>query len=54
MDPTNIKKEGVITVYDDRGELKAIVLKDEKTRKSVFYSVLEMGFEEIEALLKKQ
>ncbi len=53
MDPKNIKKESIIAVYDEQGDLEAIVVKDDKSRKSVFYAVSEMGFEEIEALLKK-
>lgn len=45
------KTEGVITIYNEQGELTAIVLKDEKSRKNVFYTTNEMGFEEIRSLL---
>lgn len=45
------KTEGVITIYNEQGELTAIVLKDEKSRKNVFYTVTEMGFEDIRSLL---
>lgn len=45
------KTEGLITIYDELGTLIAIVLKDEKSRKNIFYNTNEMGFEEIRLLL---
>lgn len=45
-------QEGVITVYNEENELVAIVKKDEVSRKNVFYSVSEMGFEEIGSLIE--
>lgn len=46
-----IKTEGVITIYDSVGNLSAIVLKDEQSRKNVFYTTNEMSFEDIELML---
>jgi hypothetical protein len=46
-----IKKEGVITVYDDLGDLTAIVHFDEDSRKNIIFSVNEMGFENIHDFL---
>ena len=47
------KQEGIVTVYDDKGALVAIVVKDEASRKNVIYNVSEAGLEDIQALLKK-
>lgn len=47
-----IKTEGVITVYDAQNTLTTIVLKDEVSRKNIFFSVTEMGFEDIGVLLE--
>lgn len=47
----NTIKQGVMCVYNKENELIAIVHKDEKSRKNVFYSCIEMGTEEIEVLL---
>lgn len=46
------KKEGVLTVYNDKNELIALVVKDESTRKNIIYTTVEAGLEEIESLLK--
>lgn len=46
-------KEGVLVVRDEQGTIIGMVVKDEASRKSVFHAVSEMGFEEIEELLKK-
>lgn len=52
--PIKTGKEGVLTIFNESGELMAIVYKDMKTRKNVFYSVNEMGMEELEHLLKTE
>jgi hypothetical protein len=45
------KKLGVLSVYNDKQELIAIVVKDETSRKNVIYNVSEAGLEDIELLL---
>lgn len=52
--PNDVKKEGVLTITDEYGNLIALVYKDPKSRKNVFYSVSEMGMDEIEFLLKQK
>ncbi len=52
--PLNTSQEGVLAVFDEEKNLIAIVYKDPLTRKNVFYSVSEMGMEEIELLLKTE
>jgi hypothetical protein len=48
------KKEGVITIYNDKNELIALIVKDESSRKNIIYNASEAGLEEIEGLLKNQ
>jgi hypothetical protein len=43
-------KEGVTTIHDDDG-LIAIIYKDMKTRKNVFYKCSEMDMTELEHLV---
>ena len=50
--PVKTSKDGVIAILDEKGELVAIIHKCMKTRKNVFYSVSEMGMDELEILLK--
>jgi hypothetical protein len=45
------QKEGVTTIFNRDGDLVAIIYKDMKSRKNVFYSVAEMGMEELETLV---
>ncbi len=45
------KQEGVITIFDKEGELSAIIYKDMKSRKNIFYTCTEMGFEELEKMV---
>jgi hypothetical protein len=49
--PKSTQKEGVTTIFDSEGNLIAIIYKDMKSRKNVFYSVSEMGMEELEQLV---
>jgi hypothetical protein len=49
--PKSTQKEGVTTIFDNEGNLIAIIYKDMKSRKNVFYSVSEMGMEELEQLV---
>lgn len=47
------KQTGVLAVFNSENdnELVAVVVKDDKSRKNVFYACSEMGFAEIEALI---
>ncbi len=45
-------KEGILMLRNDKGELVAIVVKDEAIRKNVIYITAEAGLEEIENLFK--
>lgn len=45
-------REGVTTIFDEEGELIAMIYKDFKSRKNVFFSCSEMSMEEIETLVK--
>lgn len=49
--PYTTQKEGVITIFDDEGELIAIIYKDMKSRKNIFYATTEMSMEELEKLV---
>jgi hypothetical protein len=42
------KKEGVISAYNEKNELVAIVVKDEVSRKNIVYNVTEAALEDIE------
>lgn len=44
-------KEAVLVIHN--GEPHAIARRDENSRKTIFYSLQEMGMEEIEKLLNK-
>ncbi len=48
----NIEQKGVLCIYNDDRELVAIVEKDEKSRKNVFYTCKEMDFATLERFLK--
>lgn len=50
------KQIGTLAVFnsDNDNELVAVVCKDDKSRKNVFYKCSEMGFGEIEALLNRK
>lgn len=45
---------GVISLTNEDGELIAIIKKDPVSRKNIFYSCTEMGFDELEGLFKKK
>lgn len=49
------KQTGILAVFnsDNDNELVAVVVKDDKTRKNVFYACSEMGFAELEALINR-
>lgn len=50
MNPEN---ESVLVFYTDSEEAIAIVKRDNKSKKTIFYSLQEMGKDEIESLFKK-
>jgi hypothetical protein len=45
------QQEGVVTIFNDKNELIAIIYKDMNSRKNIFYSVTEMGMKELEKLV---
>ncbi len=45
------QKEGVTTIFSKDGELEAIIYKDMKSRKNVFYKCEEMSMEELEQMV---
>lgn len=45
------KKEGITSIFNSEGELIAIIYKDLKSRKNIFYSCNEMAMEELERLV---
>src|SRR3990167_5198575 len=49
-----LSKDDVISILDKDGDLVAIIRKDMKSRKNVFYAVREMGMDELEILLKTE
>ena len=46
-----VKKEGVVTIYNEKGDLTGIVLKDMSIRKNIIYSCKEKTEDEIFTLL---
>ncbi len=51
---TNLKTQqaGVIALINKDGDLEAIIYKDPRSRKNVFYRCQEMAFDELETLFK--
>lgn len=45
--------DGILTVKDSNGDLIAVIHRDEKSKHQVFYSVKEMGADDIKLLLEK-
>lgn len=45
------KKEGVVCVYNNRGELVAIIKRDDLSKKHLVYLVQEAGTDEIADLI---
>lgn len=52
MSKLTTKKEGVMTLFDESGELYGIIYKDMTSRKNIFYSCKEMSFEDLEGIFK--
>lgn len=53
MPKLTTQQEGVITLFDEKGELYGIIYKDMKSRKNIFYSCSEMSFEELQTIFKE-
>ncbi len=49
--PRATKKEGVTTIFNEEGELVAIIYKDMKSRKNIFYTCTEMSMDELEQMV---
>lgn len=52
--PTNYttQQAGVITLMDENGDLRGIIVKDVKTHKNIFYTCTEMDFDTLQDLFK--
>lgn len=54
MEKITTEQIGVIELKDENGNLTGIIRKDPVSRKNIFYSCIEMSFDELEALFKKE